>query len=79
MYFLISGYRGVAWNSKDLNIGGSGLTRINYANISSNQKFRDTLKYYQQSLSQLTKTASEQEKDAIKELTAQYIVNHYFW
>ena len=79
MYFRIRGYRAVAWNLKDLNIGGSGLTRINYGNISSTHKFVDTLKYYKQSLSQLTKTATEQENDAIKDLTAQYIANHDYF
>ena len=65
-YSLIRGYRAVAWNSKDLKIGVSGLARMNYANISSTHKFIDSLKYYQQSLSQLTKRATEKEKDGIK-------------
>ena len=69
MYCFIRGYRAKAWNSKDLNIGGTGLTKINFANINNTHKFIDTLKYYQQSLSQLTKTASEEEKESIKNRT----------
>ena len=53
---------------KNLNIGGTGLTRINFGNTNNTQKFIDTLKYYQQSLSQLTKTATEEEKEAFKKL-----------
>ena len=39
MYFFIRGYRATTWNSKNLNIGGTGLTRINFANISNTHKF----------------------------------------
>ena len=79
MYFFIRGYRARAWNSKDLNIGCTGLTRINFANIDNTHKFIDTLKYYQQSLSQLTKTVTEEDKEAIKKLAAQYIANHDYF
>ena len=63
------------WNSKDLNIGGTGITRINFVNINNTHRFIDTLKYYQESLSQLTKTATE----AIKKLTTQCIANHDYF
>ena len=33
MHFFVRGHRATAWNSKDLNIGGMGLTRINFTNI----------------------------------------------
>ena len=66
MYFFIRRYRAAAWNSKNLNSGGTGPTRINFANINNTHKFIDTLKYYQQSLPQLRKTAIEEEKEAIK-------------
>ena len=36
MYFLIQGYRTTTWNPKNLNIEGTDLTRINFANIFSN-------------------------------------------
>ena len=66
MYFLIQGFRATAWNTKDFIIGRTGLTNFNFANISSKTKFVDTLKYYQKSLEQLTMTATEEEKEAIK-------------
>ena len=52
------------------------MTRTNFANINNTNKFIDTLKCYQQSRSQLTKTATEKEKVAIKKLAVQYIANH---
>ena len=79
MYFFIRGYRATTWNSKNLNIGGTGLTRINFANINNTHKFIDALKYYSRSLSLLTKTATEEEKEAIKKLAVQYIANHGYF
>ena len=79
MYFFIQGYRATNWNSKNLNIGVADLTRINFANINNVHKFIDTLKYYQQSLSQLTKSATKEEKEAIKKLAVQYIANHDYF
>ena len=55
MYFLIQGFRVTACNTKDFTVGGSGLTRINFVNISSSTKFFDEVKYYQKSLAQLIK------------------------
>ena len=52
MYFFIRGYRVTTWNSKNLNIEGTGLTRINFANINNTHKFIDRHKHYHQSLSQ---------------------------
>ena len=66
----------VTGESEKINIGGTGVTRTNFANINYINKFIDTLKGYQQSRSQLTKTATEKEKVAIKKLAVQYINNH---
>ena len=54
------------WKSKDLKVGGSNLTNINFANLSSQIKLVDTLKYYQQSLDGLSSTATVEEKISIK-------------
>ena len=40
----ISCYRATAWNTKYFNIGGTNLTKINFANINAKNKFIDTLK-----------------------------------
>ena len=66
MYFLLKGFRVTAWNSKDINIGGTNLTHINFANIGNETKFIDTLKDYQKSLGQLAATLSEEEKLSVK-------------
>ena len=42
------------------------MIRINFANVNNTQKLIETVKHYQQSLSQLTETASKEEKEAIK-------------
>lgn len=39
----------------------------------------DTLKYYQKSLAQLTKTATELEKIPVKKLTRQFLVRHDYF
>ena len=44
------------------NIGSTGLTRINFANISNTPTFIDILKYCQQILSQLTKIITRRRK-----------------
>ena len=54
------------WKTKQLNIGGTNLTNVQYANIDNQGKFIDTMKYHQQSLSPLAKNASEIEKKNIR-------------
>ena len=62
MFFLIKGYHATTWGTKDLNIGGTNLTHINYGNIGGEVKFIDTIKYYQKSLAELASTLTEDEK-----------------
>ena len=50
MCFFIKGYLATAWGTKDLNIGGTNVTHINYGNMGGEIKFVDTTKYYQKSL-----------------------------
>ena len=66
MFFLLKGYRATTWYTKDINIGGTDLTNINFANIGSETKFINTLKYYQKSLGQLAGTLPVDEKLAVK-------------
>ena len=60
--FLIKGIRLSVWRTKDISIGVTGLTNINFANISSQVKFIDTMKYFLTSLGQLASTLDEVEK-----------------
>ena len=49
------------------------MTSINFANISDQIKFIDTLKYYKQSLSVLASAMTEQEKQSIKNECEKFI------
>ena len=46
----MKGLRQGVWRTENLSTGVTNLTNINFANISNQIKFIDTLKYYQQSL-----------------------------
>ena len=50
MFFLIKGIRLSVWGIKDVNIGGTGMTNINFASISNQVKFIDTMIYFLTSL-----------------------------
>ena len=79
LIFLMQDFGATAWNTKDYNVDGSGLKRINFANIAFSTKFIHTLKYYQKIFTQLTKTANEEEKNAIKKLTRRFLVRYYYF
>ena len=77
IFFLIKCYCATAWGTKDLNIGGTNLTHINFGNIGGEVKFIDTTKYYQKSLAELASALAEDEKNSVKLLTIQF-QHHYF-
>ena len=54
-FFVLKGIRLSIWRTKQLNVGGTNLTKVQYPNIVNQVKFIDTMKYYQQSLSSLAK------------------------
>ena len=58
---VVKGIRLFVWLTKQLNIGAANLTNVQYANIGLQVTFIDTMKYYQQSLSCLAKSADENE------------------
>ena len=53
MLFLLKGLQISVWNTKDINIGGNGLTNINFVSFGSHVKFIDTMKYYSTNLGKL--------------------------
>ena len=77
-YFFLKNIRISVWKTKDINVGGKNLTDINFASI-DNFKFIDTLKYYQTSLSQLSETANDEEKEKIQKLTIQFLTTHDYF
>ena len=66
MLFFLKGYWATVWCTKEIKCRGSNLTNINFANISGEVKFIDTLKYYQRSLAESSVTLSDEEKKFCK-------------
>ena len=64
--------------TKDINMGGTNLTNINYSTI-RNVKFIDTTKYYLTSLGKLASTMTEKEKKNVKLLVKQFLMQHQFF
>ena len=61
-FFLLKGLRSAIWKTQDINIGGKNPSDINFASIGNQIQFIDTLKYFQQSLGELTNSLAEKEK-----------------
>ena len=76
IFYMIKGYRSSCWGTKDFNMGGSNLTTVNFENIGSQVKIIDTIKYYQSSLAAIVATATDEEKNRIRKLTAHFISRH---
>ena len=72
---FLKGIRLGSWRTINISIGGTNLVNINFANITNQVKFIDTLKYYQQSLSVLPTTITDQEKQGIKKVCQKFIKN----
>ena len=72
-FVFVKGIRLCVWLTKQLNLGGNNLTNVQYANIGSQIKFTDTIKYYQQSLSSLAKSANENKKTNIRNSCQRFI------
>ena len=50
-----------------------------FADISGEVKFIDTLKYYQKSFAELSATLSHEEKNSVKQLTKQFLICHHYF
>ena len=75
-FFVVKGIKLCVWRTKQLNIGGSNLTNVQYANIGSQVKFINTIKYYQQSLPSLATSANEEEKTNIRNSCQKFILQN---
>ena len=78
MYFLIKGIRLSVWETKDINVGRTGLTNINFASIGQ-VKFIDTMKYFFSSLGKLAETLDPIEKERVEKLTVQFLTTHDYF
>ena len=79
IFFLVKGIRLSVWGTKYINIGGTGLTNINFAGISSQVIFIDTMKYFLTSLGQLASTLDKAEKARVEILTFQFLNQHSYF
>ena len=68
LFYFMKTYIASAWCSKELNIGGNNLTHAHNGSISSEIKLIDSLKFYQQSLEELSSTLIPEEKQPLKTL-----------
>ena len=64
MFFLLKRIRLTVWQTQGSNIGGSGLSNINFPSLGSQVKFIDIIKYYPSSLGNLASTLINIEKKA---------------
>ena len=55
------------------------MTNINYANIRSQVKIIDTMKYFQVSLARIASAMTEEERNSVKKLTLQFLVRHDYF
>ena len=78
-YMVVKGFRLSAWGTKDFSMGGTNLTNVNFADISSQIKIIDTLKYYQTTLANIVDIANDVEKDRIKDETKNFLMKHYYF
>ena len=65
-WFFMKGFSTTSWCSAQLTAGGTNLTNLNFANLKSELKFIDSLKYYQRSLAELTSSMDKKEIDNSK-------------
>ena len=65
-FFFLKDLRLGAWKTTNLFIGGKNLTNINFAKISDQVKFIDTVKYFQQSLSALSRSMIDEKKKELE-------------
>ena len=79
MFLLIKGITLSVWGTRDVNIGGTGLTIINFASISNQVEFIDAMKYFLNSLGQLASTLDVVEKKCVEKLTLQYLNQHSYF
>ena len=72
-FFLIKQIKLSVRGTEDINIGGTGLTNINFASIVTQVKFISMMKYFSTSLGQLVSTLDKVEKARVEKLTFQLL------
>ena len=79
IYYMVKGYISSVWGTNDFNMGGTNLTNMNFANISSQVKIIDTFKYYQTSLANISSTMTLEEKEKTVKATGSFLKKHSYF
>ena len=79
IYYMVKGYRSSVWGTNEFRMGGTNLINVNFANVSTQIKIIDTLKYYQTSLANMSSTATATEKKNIKEAVDFFLKKHSYF
>ena len=65
--------------TKDVNIGGTALANINFASISTQVIFINTMKYFLTSLGKIARTLDEVDKAQVEKLILQFLNRHSYF
>ena len=79
LWFFMKGFSKTSWCSKELSAGGTNLTNLNFANLRSEIKFIDSLKYYQRSLTELISSMDLEEIQKAKTVMNSFLKSHYYF
>ena len=74
-FLFLKGIRPSVWETSDIAIGGKNPTNVNFANIKSQVKFIDTIKYFQQSLGSLADSMTDEEKHNVRKNCRNFIAD----
>ena len=77
LFYFIKTYIASVWGLKELYIGGNNLTHGNGGDISSVIKLINSSKFYQRSLGKLSSTLTNIEKNAVKNVTENFLNQHH--
>ena len=78
-FYFMKGFSKTSWCSSELSAGGTNLTHLNFANIRGEIKFIDSLKYYQQSLAELTSSMEEKEIGKARTQMDSFLKTHQYF
>ena len=74
-FLLLKGLQPTVWKTQEINIGGRNPSNVNFAIIRNQVKFIDTVKYFQQSLSNLAKSMTDEERKNIRNTCRSFIID----
>ena len=72
-FFFMQGFRPTVWETTDIKIGAKNASNVNFAAISNQVRFIDTIKYFQRSLANLASSMNDVEKQSIRDIFARLL------